>query len=191
MKKYIPNSLTFFRIFMVPVFFWLIYYSHIQYNYLWATFVFIVASITDIFDGLLARRFGVVTNFGKIMDPLADKLLTLLALYALVSEPMKMMSIYVFYIILFREVMITLLRQYYTRKKIYIPANVWGKVKTTFQMTGIIAALLYYSLPYQFIPIIQTYHSKFQFGFNIFFWVIAVITVLSGITYLFPSERKG
>ena len=188
MKKYIPNSLTLFRVVLVPIFFWLIYYSNVQYNYLWATFVFIVASITDIFDGLLARRFGVVTNFGKIMDPLADKLLTLLALIALVSEPMKMMSIYVFYIILFREVMITLLRHFYTMKKIYIPANVWGKVKTTFQLTGIISALVYYSLLYPFIP---EYHSKFQFGFNIFFWIVAIITILSGITYLSPKERKG
>ena len=188
MKRYIPNSLTLFRVVLVPVFFWLIYYSQLKYNYQWATFVFIVASITDIFDGLLARRFGVVTNFGKIMDPLADKLLTLLALIALISEPMKMMNIYVFYIILFREVMITLLRHYYTMKKIYIPANVWGKVKTTFQLTGIISALVYYSLLYPFIP---SYHSKFQFGFNIFFWITAVITILSGITYLSPKERRG
>jgi len=68
MKRYIPNSLTLFRVLMVPVFFWLIFYSNMQYNYIWATFVFIIASITDIFDGLLARRFGVVSNFGKIMD---------------------------------------------------------------------------------------------------------------------------
>ena len=188
MKKYIPNSLTLFRVLMVPVFFWLIYYSDIQYHFIWATFVFIIASITDIFDGLLARRFGVVTNFGKIMDPLADKLLTLLALIVLISEPIKMMSVYVFYIILFREIMITLLRHYYTMKKIYIPANVWGKVKTTFQLTGIISALVYYSLLYPFIP---AYHSKFQYGFNIFFWITAVITILSGITYLSPKERKG
>ena len=188
MKRYIPNSLTLFRVLMVPVFFWLIYYSQIQYHFIWATFVFIIASITDIFDGLLARRFGVVTNFGKIMDPLADKLLTLLALIALISEPIKMMSAYVFYIILFREVMITLLRHYYTLKKIYIPANVWGKVKTTFQLTGIISALVYYSLLYPFIP---EYHSKFQFGFNIFFWITAVITILSGLTYLSPKERRG
>lgn len=173
---------------MVPVFFWLIRYSHLPNNYLWATLVFIIASITDIFDGLLARKFGVVTNFGKIMDPIADKLLTLLALYALASEPMKMMSNYVFYIILFREIMITILRQYYTRKNIFISANIWGKIKTTFQMTGIIAALVYYSLLY---PFVQTQHSKFQFGFNIFFWITAVVTILSGITYLFPSERKG
>lgn len=188
MKKYIPNSLTLFRVILVPVFFWLVYYSQIKYHFQWATFVFIVASITDIFDGLLARRFGVVTNFGKIMDPLADKLLTLLALIALISEPMKMMSVYVFYIILFREIMITLLRHYYTTKKIYIPANVWGKVKTTFQLTGIISALVYYSLLY---PLIPAYHSKFQYGFNIFFWITAVITILSGITYLSPKERKG
>jgi CDP-diacylglycerol--glycerol-3-phosphate 3-phosphatidyltransferase len=159
-----------------------------KYNYPWATFVFIVASITDIFDGLLARRFGAVTNFGKIMDPLADKLLTLLALIALISEPMKMMSINVFYVILFREVVITLLRHYYTIKKIYIPANVWGKIKTSFQLTGIISALVYYSALYPFIP---EYHSKFQFGFNIYFWFTAVITILSGITYLFPNARKG
>jgi len=188
MKKYIPNSLTLLRVILVPIFFWLVYYSNMKYNYPLATFVFIVASITDIFDGLLARRFGVVTNFGKIMDPLADKLLTLLALIALISEPMKMMSVYVFYVILFREVVITLLRQYYVKKKIYIPANVWGKIKTTFQLTGIISALVYYSVIYPFIP---EYHSKFQFGFNIFFWIVAVITILSGITYLSPKERKG
>ena len=190
MKRYIPNSLTLFRVLMVPVFFWLIYYSQIQYHFIWATFVFIIASITDIFDGLLARRFGVVTNFGKIMDPLADKLLTLLALIALISEPIKMMSVYVFYIILFREVMITLLRHYYTTKKIYIPANVWGKIKTTFQLTGIIAALLYYSVQTLY-PFKQTLHSKFLYGFNIFYWITAVITVLSGITYFSPKERKG
>ena len=188
MKKYIPNSLTLFRVLMVPVFFWLVYYSHGKYHYFWATFVFIIASITDIFDGFFARRFGVITNFGKIMDPLADKLLILLALYALISEPMKMMSSYIFYIILFREVMITLLRHYYTMKKIYIPANVWGKVKTTFQLTGIISALVYYTLLY---PLIPAYHSKFQFGFNIFFWIVAAITIFSGITYLSPKERKG
>lgn len=190
MKRYIPNSLTLFRVFLVPIFFWLVTYSQFKYRFPLATFVFIVASITDIFDGLLARRFGVVTNFGKIMDPLADKLLTLLALIALMSEPIKMMSVYVFYIILFREVIITMLRQYYTTKKIYIPANVWGKVKTTFQLTGIIAALLYYSVQtlYPFQP---TLHSKFLFGFNIFFWITAIITVLSGITYFSPKERKG
>jgi len=187
MKKHIPNSLTLFRIILVPFFFWLINYSTWEYHFLWATFVFIVASITDIFDGLLARRFGVVSNFGKILDPLADKLLTLLALYALTSEPMKLSNIYVFYIILGREVFITLLRQFYTLKKIYIPANVWGKVKTTFQLTGIISALVYYSMLHPFIP---EYHPKFQFGFNIFFWIITLITVLSGITYLFPKGRK-
>lgn len=188
MKKYIPNSLTLFRVVLVPVFFWLVYYSDYKYNYPIATFVFIIASITDIFDGLLARRFGVVTNFGKIMDPLADKLLSLLALIALLSKPLELLNIYVFYIILFREIFITLLRQYYTMKKIYIPANVWGKVKTAFQLTGIISALVYYSLLFPFIP---QHHSKFQLGFNIFFWITAIITVLSGITYLFPEARDG
>jgi len=188
MKKYIPNSLTLIRVILVPIFFWLVYYSDYKFKYPLATFVFIIASITDIFDGLLARKFEVVTNFGKIMDPLADKLLSLLALIALLSKPIELLNVYVFYIILFREVFITLLRQYYTLKKVYIPANVWGKVKTTFQLTGIISALVYYSLLY---PIIPQYHSKFQFGFNIFFWITAIITVLSGITYLFPKAREG
>lgn len=188
MKKYIPNSLTLIRVLLVPVFCWLIYYSNFKYNFLLATLVFIIASITDIFDGLLARKFGVVTNFGKIMDPLADKFLSLLALIALISKPIELMDVYVFYIILFREVFITLLRQYYLMKKIYIPANVWGKVKTTFQLTGIISALVYHSLLH---PIIPEHHSKFQLGFNIFFWITAVITVFSGITYLFPKAREG
>ncbi|MDP8268847.1 MAG: CDP-diacylglycerol--glycerol-3-phosphate 3-phosphatidyltransferase [Candidatus Tenebribacter davisii] len=186
MKKYIPNFLTLFRVFLVPVFFCLLYYSQIPYHYIWATFVFIIASITDIYDGRLARKYGVISNFGKIMDPLADKLLTLLALYALASQPLNMMSIYVFYIILFREVFITVLRQIHVRKKVYIAANVWGKVKTTFQMTGIIASLVYYSLLFPFMP---NLHVKFQFWFGIFFWIVAVITILSGISYLFPQKQ--
>ncbi|MCF7857909.1 MAG: CDP-diacylglycerol--glycerol-3-phosphate 3-phosphatidyltransferase [Candidatus Cloacimonetes bacterium] len=193
MKKYIPNSLTLLRILLVPVFFWLVYYYDGTYNYLWATIVFILASITDIFDGLLARKFEVVTNFGKIMDPFADKLLILLAFYALVQKPLEMMSVYVFYIILAREIIISLLRQHYTIKKIYVSANIWGKIKTAFQMTSIISALVYYSILFPLIPVPlkPEYHSKFQFWFNIFFWIVAFVTIISGISYFLGKKQRG
>ncbi|MCK4655275.1 MAG: CDP-diacylglycerol--glycerol-3-phosphate 3-phosphatidyltransferase [Candidatus Cloacimonetes bacterium] len=187
MKRYIPNLLTIIRIVSVPILFWLMFIIRSDRSIFWAMIVFTFASITDYFDGLLARKFRVITNFGKIMDPVADKLLILIALVAIALPPIKLVSIYIVYIILCREVFVSLLRNFYVRRKIYIPANVWGKVKTVFQMLGIIFALVYYTV---LSTLVTKYNTQIRSGFQILFWIIAFITILSGLSYLFTANKK-
>jgi CDP-diacylglycerol--glycerol-3-phosphate 3-phosphatidyltransferase len=171
---------------LVPVFFWLAILIHTENSLRWATVVFIIAAITDYFDGMLARRYNAITDFGKVMDPLADKLLVLIALLAITLPPLKLITVYAFYIILTRELLVSLMRNYYIRRKIYIPANIWGKLKTIFQITGIIITLLYHSFLSQHLVVHQ---EKIRNGFHISFWVIAIITFLSGISYIFDVRK--
>ena len=187
MKKHIPNILTMFRILLVPYFLWLTYFSQpINYS-IWITVVFIIASITDYLDGMLARKYNVISNFGKIMDPLADKLLVVSALFALYS-PLKFISLAVVLIIVVREVLITILRDYYARKKIYIAANNWGKIKTVAQMVGIIAALLYSSfLQYNGLQP----NDNIKIIIKIYFWITAAITVYSGMNYISVKKEDN
>jgi len=186
MKRKIPNSLTIFRIILVPIFIWLIFSNKITNNIIWATVVFIVACITDYFDGMLARRLKVISNFGKIMDPLADKILIISALIA-ISIKMNYISIIVVIIIIIREIAVSILRNYYVKKDIYIAANIWGKLKTILQMVGIIAALIYRS----FISILDKNENAIIIsGFNIFFWLVAVVTILSGMNYFIIKQEK-
>ena len=187
MKKHIPNILTMFRILLVPYFLWLTYFSQpINYS-IWITVVFIIASITDYLDGMLARKYNVISNFGKIMDPLADKLLVVSALFALYS-PLKFISLAVVLIIVVREVLITILRDYYARKKIYIAVNNWGKIKTVAQMVGIIAALLYSSfLQYNGLQP----NDNIKIIIKIYFWITAAITVYSGMNYISVKKEDN
>ncbi|MCD4797258.1 MAG: CDP-diacylglycerol--glycerol-3-phosphate 3-phosphatidyltransferase [Candidatus Cloacimonetes bacterium] len=181
MKRHIPNFLTLVRIALVPIFIWLSFICKAEHHILWATIVFIVACITDFFDGMLARRFEVITNFGKFMDPLADKILVISALFSIALEPIRFFSVYIVYIILFREILITLLRNLYAKKGVFIAADIWGKLKTILQMTGAIAALVYYSIISKWTGI---YYDQIKSGFNIAFWIIAFITILSGIIFI-------
>lgn len=183
MKKYIPNFLTISRIILVPVFIWLIYFVPGKEGIIWATAVFILASITDYFDGMLARKFKVISEFGKIMDPLADKILVLSALIAL-SVRLELISLITVIVILIREVIVSLFREYFASRRIFIPANIWGKIKTFMQMVGTIAALLVYTIQattdFRILPQEYVYDV-----FNFYFWIIAIITWYSGFQYFF------
>jgi len=188
MIKYIPNSLTILRMILVPLFIWLIFFAPFANSVFLATIVLIFACITDYFDGMLARKFKVVTNFGKIMDPLADKMLVLSALIALALPPINYISIFVVFIILFREISVSILRNYNARKKIFIAANIWGKLKTIFQMVGVIAALVYYSFS-QIIKGWNPHQKCIVLGFRVFFWVVVFITIISGLNYFFFRQK--
>lgn len=111
--KHIPNILTMLRVIIIPFF---IYYFT-QNQLMFAFVLFIVASITDYFDGYLARKYQVISNFGKIMDPLADKLLVLSALALLSFGKHGYLSVWIFIIITFRELLITVLRDVYKKKR--------------------------------------------------------------------------
>ena len=135
-----PNKLTVLRILLVPFFVAFLLIKQIPYNYLWATLIFAIASITDTIDGKMARKYNLVTDFGKFMDPLADKILVTSALVCFIE--LGFVNSIMVVIILAREFMVTSLRLIASGKGKVIAASMWGKVKTVSQMVGIVVILL-------------------------------------------------
>lgn len=176
MIKYLPNALTILRIVLTPVFIALTFYATSTTAISWALIVFVVAAITDWLDGMLARRLGIISNFGKIWDPLADKFIVLSALAALTWKAPFALNSFVFYIIFIREIAVTIMREVYARKQIIVAADRWGKLKTILQMAGIVLCLCFWAIGY--------YPSYIIIGSQVWFWIVAVVTVLSGLNYL-------
>ena len=131
----LANKLTTFRVLCIPIFVVFMLIESIPYNYYLAAIVFIVASITDLFDGKIARKYHLVTNFGKFMDPLADKMLVSAALICLTP---KMIPSWVVIIIISRELFISGFRMLAADQGIVLAAGWWGKFKTAFSMVMII-----------------------------------------------------
>ena len=136
----LANKLTMIRIFLVPVFLVFITVKEIPYGSIIATFVFIIASLTDQLDGYIARSRNQITNFGKFMDPLADKLLVTAALVSLVE--LKLVAGWAVVVILAREFAVSGLRTLAASDGIVIAASWWGKIKTVTQMIAILLLLL-------------------------------------------------
>jgi CDP-diacylglycerol--glycerol-3-phosphate 3-phosphatidyltransferase len=187
MIKYLPNSLTILRIFFIPIF---IYFSLNDLEPI-ALFIFVFACMTDWLDGFIARKYQYISKFGQIMDPLADKVLIITALIILNINPINYLSWVVTLIISLREIAVTILRSYFQHKNIIIPADFWGKIKTVFQMIGIIFCFVFYTfikLKFLYVP------EKFIFGvivfIKIYFWIIVVITILSGLSYFIRLFKK-
>ncbi len=169
----LPNKLTMARIIMVPVVMALM----IAEQHIAALVVFAVASITDFFDGYLARKNNLVSSFGKIMDPLADKLLTFGALVTFIQ--LDVVSVWAPIIIIAREFFVTSMRVVAVSKGKVIAASWWGKVKTNVQMFAIMISLLLLGLGNPEI-----------YGFSvacILIWVAAVFTVASWIAYIIEN----
>jgi CDP-diacylglycerol--glycerol-3-phosphate 3-phosphatidyltransferase len=140
----LPNMLTMFRILIIPVVLWFIYYES-RINSFIAASLFSLASITDFFDGWLARRRNMITVLGKFLDPLADKLIVMSTLVMLV--PLGRIPAWVVVLLLARELSITGLRGIASSEGLVIVASQGGKWKTAFQLTGILGLLIHYSYP--------------------------------------------
>ena len=170
----LPNKLTTFRVILIPffVFFLLAPYFEGYGNYI-ALVIFIVASLTDFLDGKIARKYNLVTNFGKFMDPLADKLLVTSAFVCLVG--VQFVPAWIVILILAREFAVTGLRTLAAADGVVIAASKWGKLKTVTQMIAIIALLLF------MIPSMN-FAWLWTFG-QIMIYVCAVMTLISGIDY--------
>jgi CDP-diacylglycerol--glycerol-3-phosphate 3-phosphatidyltransferase len=179
MNKSIPNILTTIRMAFVPLFILIFYFTPFKNSYTWATIIFIIAELTDYFDGFIARKYHIISNYGKIMDPLADKLLTGAAFICLALPPVYIIDWMIVVIILVREIFVSILREIYARKNIFIPANIMGKLKTFMQMTGLTAALLYISINGQENIIVSMI-------FYFYFWLVALVTIISGFSYIMP-----
>lgn len=191
----LPNQLTVARIIMTPLFMaaMLINFPH---HYLVALVLFAAASFTDFLDGNIARARGVVTNFGKFLDPLADKMLTTAAFLAFLAKGFGWGIAWVLFIVLFREFMIASLRLVAVSSEVkkVIPANMWGKVKTVTQMIAIIfgIALLYFAE--SILPMLNLSWTAAVNTINVLYilycillWVSTVVAVISGAIYMKDS----
>ena len=176
------NKLTVLRIIMVPffMFFMMIALSPetTSTGYVTAALVlFVAASLTDTLDGYIARHYNMITNFGKLMDPLADKMLTTAAFLGLMSCGRA--SAWAVLLILTREFIVAGIRQVAAGGGKVIAASVWGKMKTVFQMVAIVAAII---LLYPFCP-----EPTGTLITNILVWLSAVVTVISGADYVIKN----
>ncbi len=187
MKKLIPNILTISRIIMIPFFWW----SCVRLQEPWGAFygviIFIIASITDYYDGKFARKYN-ISNFGKIMDPIADKALIGVAFYLLAIPPIQIICLWPLFIVLARELVVTILRSYYIKKNIYIAANYWGKLKTGTQIGVVIAAFVFHLLKY-WAPLPASAALALDIIVIVSIWVSVLITIASGITYFFGEKK--
>lgn len=183
LKNQIPNMLTTLRMLMVPIFFIFMIKEGRSFA-LVSLIIFCLASLTDYFDGMLARRWNIISDFGKVMDPLADKLLVLTALGGLTWQKPFSLNMAIFFIILAREIAVTILREVYQKRGTVIPADKLGKLKTVMQMAGIIIALaalaFFANVPFGLI-----------YGVEIWFWIVALITLISGLNYFKLLFKKG
>ena len=169
----LPNQLTMARMIAVPIFI-LVYLM--GYN-IPAAIIFILASFTDFLDGYLARKHNLVSNFGKIMDPLADKLLVISALVCMVE--LGIVAGWMVIVILAREFTVTGLRTVAAAQGIVIAAGMTGKIKTVLQMIAV-PLLLLENWPFYMIglPVDQ-----------IFLWASVIMTIVSGTEYVYQNRK--
>lgn len=168
----LPNKLTIFRVILIPFFVVLLLFDFSDYDKWIALAIFIIASLTDFLDGHIARKYNLVTNFGKFMDPLADKLLVCSALICLVE--LARIPAWVVIVIIAREFIISGFRLVASDNGVVIAASYWGKFKTTFQILMIclmIADLEPLALVTQAVM-----------------WVALALTVISLVDYLMKNK---
>lgn len=168
----LPNKLTMFRVVLIPFFVVLLLVDITPYDNWIALAIFIVASLTDLLDGKIARKYDLVTNFGKFMDPLADKLLVCSALICLVE--MERIAAWMVIVIIAREFIISGFRLVASDNGVVIAASYWGKFKTTFQMVMI--CLMIADL--EALSVVTT----------IVTWAAVILTVVSLADYLIKNK---
>ncbi|MCI5623093.1 MULTISPECIES: CDP-diacylglycerol--glycerol-3-phosphate 3-phosphatidyltransferase [Anaerostipes] len=172
----LPNKLTILRVLMIPVFLVFLMTDVAGENGKWiAVAIFIIASLTDFLDGYIARKYNLVSNFGKFMDPLADKLLVCSAMIALVG--MDRLSSLVAIIIIAREFIISGFRLVASDNGVVIAASYWGKFKTNFQMFMIIMLII--DLGTKTAVMIE----------NILIVIAVALTIISLIDYLAKNKE--
>lgn len=179
-KMNLPNKLTIVRMIMIVPFVLLLLGGHAGWfgestmlTDLISLAIFIIASLTDLIDGKIARKYNLVTNFGKFMDPLADKLLVCAALIALIE--LERIPSWVVIIIISREFIISGFRLIASDNHVVIAANYWGKFKTTFQM--IMVCLMIANIP------------QLAIFTQAIMWIALALTVISLVDYLIKNKN--
>lgn len=190
----LPNKLTILRIILVP-FVIAATLINFPFHYLVAGLLFGAASLTDMFDGKIARRDGLVTDFGKFLDPLADKIMVLSVLICFVEQ--GLCSAVPVIIIIFREFAITSIRLVASSKGQVVASNMWGKVKTVSQIAAIVIIYLMFTIyyiveisnPAALIFANESIYITLLLVSNILIWITAVFAVVSGIKYMVDNRQ--
>ena len=168
----LPNKLTLMRVIMIPFFIVFLLVPITPYDNWIALAIFILASITDFLDGYIARKYNLVTNFGKFMDPLADKLLVCSALICLIE--LEKIAAWMVILIIAREFIISGFRTVAADNGVVIAASYWGKFKTTFQIVAV--CLLIADIPALYVVT------------QIVLWIAVILTVVSLVDYLIKNK---
>lgn len=194
-NRNIPNILCIFRIIMIP--FILIFMLDNPVSEMLAVWVrmliagilFGIAMLTDLFDGKIARRYDLVSNLGKFLDPIADKMLVVSVLCAFVGN--DVMPVLPLIIIIGREFCVTMLRMIAAGTGDVLSAKIWGKVKTTLQAIVIGAVFVYLMVMYILNPDITGFGSGCLFSLvpGILVWILAIVTVISAVPYFKGSKK--
>lgn len=172
----LPNKLTMFRVILIPFFVFFMLFGPLGKlgDYI-ALIIFIAASLTDMLDGKIARKYNLVTNFGKFMDPLADKLLVCSAMICLIEK--GQLAAWIVIIIIAREFIISGFRLVAADNGIVIAASYWGKFKTVFQMLMVIVLIL--NIPNSFFAVLGT----------VLTYIALALTVVSLIDYIAKNKN--
>ncbi|MEN8076245.1 CDP-diacylglycerol--glycerol-3-phosphate 3-phosphatidyltransferase [Clostridioides difficile] len=188
----LANKLTMIRIFLVPIFLIFIAVRGIPYGSVIATLIFIIASLTDQLDGYIARSRNQITNFGKFMDPLADKLLVTAALISLVE--LHLIPAWAAVIIIAREFAVSGLRTLAAAEGTVIAASWWGKIKTVTQIAAIVLLLLEVNISSSEYLTNLVVNNNILNGFfnyvpNTILIIAVIITIISGIDYFVKNKN--
>ena len=170
----LPNKLTIMRAILIPFFLVAMLWDAVPYGNWIALVIFAIASLTDMLDGKIARKYNLVTNFGKFMDPLADKLLVSSAMIAFVE--LGRIPCWIVLVIIAREFIISGFRLIAAENGVVIAANYWGKFKTVSQMLMIILLILNFG---GIFDVIET----------ILIWLSLALTVISLLTYIMQNRK--
>ena len=190
MKLNAPNILTIARMLITPIFLAVILMENLPHRFLIACLIFSIGSITDAIDGHLARKNNQITNFGKFLDPIADKILTTSALLAFMS--MGICNIWIVMLVLTREFAIASIRMIAASGGVVIPANIWGKIKTVSQMTFTIFIMLLGEVWEIIANMNADLFAKLpdlSLVSNGLLWITAILTVISGVIYIKDSIK--
>ncbi len=176
MEMNLPNKLTLFRVILIPFFVVILMTGCLGGASKWvALAIFVIASLTDLLDGKIARKYNLVTTFGKFADPLADKILVISAMICLVE--LKLLAAWIVIVIVAREFIISGFRIIAAEKSVVIAASYWGKFKTTFQMIMVIMLIADLDFPvWRTASLIVT-------------WTALILTVVSLIDYIIKNRN--
>ena len=171
----LPNKLTTLRVIMIPFFVFFLLWQNGENRIfrMIALALFIIASLTDLLDGKIARKYNLVTNFGKFMDPLADKLLVCSALICLIE--LNALPAWMVIVIISREFIISGFRLIASDNGVVIAASYWGKFKTTFQMVSVVLLIL--DIP------------ALAFVTTICVWIALLLTIVSLVDYIYKNHK--